>query len=198
LVAAYHVQRLASCLLRRRLRRRLRGWLATDHVQRVARWLLRRRLQRGLRRRGQQHQRQRRALRLPRRQCPLARVPAVWLRAIPASSVPSSISPDLGRHVWSSQWEDYPGGPISRRAVCTGRHRPSKLSWPKGRYGIRCWITHDPNGTIGCLEKDRVTTDGKAVPCRMEIHHRTRPKSLENGIKHATRPRIERQLAKQG
>jgi len=62
-----------------------------------------------------------------------------------------------------------------------------------------------PCSEVSVLQKTRISqfwdthhTDGKAVPCRLEILHRTRPKSLENGIKHATRPRIERQLAKQG
>ena len=47
------VQRLASCLLRRRLRRPLRGWAAAHQVQRLARWIPRHRLRRGLQRRGQ-------------------------------------------------------------------------------------------------------------------------------------------------
>jgi len=53
LVPAYQEQRLASGLLRRRLRCRLRGWVAANQVQRLARWLPRRRLRRGQRRRGQ-------------------------------------------------------------------------------------------------------------------------------------------------
>jgi len=52
LVPAYHLKRLASCFVRRRLRHRLRGWVASDQVQILSRWVPRRRLRRGMRRPG--------------------------------------------------------------------------------------------------------------------------------------------------
>ena len=51
-MAAYHVRRLASCFLWRRLRDLLRGLVAADQVHGLALWLRQRRLQQGLRRRG--------------------------------------------------------------------------------------------------------------------------------------------------